>query len=428
MGWNSFDGFGVYLTEDAARANLEQMAQKLEPFGYEYFVIDGGWYGEYRLRPGTRYAAEKHAADVHLDDHGYNLPSHVYFPHGFAPLIERCHTLGLKFGVHLMRGIPKKAVALNVPIEGTPYHARDIADTDPAHLCTWCPYNDGVNMDRPGAQAWYDGLIRHLAEQGVDYIKYDDIVPYPREVAAVAEAVRKAPRPLVLSLSPGGKVDPNALATFQQANLLRVTSDIWDSQTDLDRCFDAWRRWAGRSRPGFWIDMDMIPLGELLVMSPRSETDGQDAGSVALAGRGTHRWCQLSLAQQQTLVTLRALSASPLMVGGDLRTMDGASLRLVTEPQVVACDQNAVMGRLIYSAGAWEAWQTGEAGRDGHGWIGLFNREPRARTFVLAPKELGLAGPRQVTDIWNGGEALAAADQGGAEVQVPANGVLFLRY
>ena len=124
MGWNSFDSYGVYLHEDAARANLEAMAQKLKPFGYEYFVIDNGWFGEYKLIPGTLYSTEKHASRLNLDEHGYYLPSKTYFPHGFAPLIQRAHELGLKFGVHLMRGIPRQAVEQNLPIEGTPRRPR----------------------------------------------------------------------------------------------------------------------------------------------------------------------------------------------------------------------------------------------------------------------------------------------------------------
>jgi hypothetical protein len=140
MGWNSFDSYGVYLHEKAALANVEAMAEKLRPSGYEYFVVDNGWFGEYELVPGTIYPAEKHAHDVNLNEYGYFLPSKVYFPHGLRPIADRCHELGLKFGVHLMRGIPRKAVELNMPIQGTDYTARDVAITDPELNCRWCQY------------------------------------------------------------------------------------------------------------------------------------------------------------------------------------------------------------------------------------------------------------------------------------------------
>ena len=191
MGWNSFDSYGVYLHEKAALNNIRAMAEKLKPHGYEYFVIDSGWFGEYALNEGTIFAAEKHAHDVHINEYGYFLPSAVYFPNGFKPIVELCCKSGLKFGVHLMRGIPRKAVELNLPIEGMPYSARDIAITDPKVNCGWCTYCYAVDMTKPGAQEWYDGLIRHIAGLGVDFIKYDDIVPYPDEVEAVIKAIAK---------------------------------------------------------------------------------------------------------------------------------------------------------------------------------------------------------------------------------------------
>lgn len=430
MGWNSFDSYGVYLHEEAALANIEAMAAKLKPFGYEYFVIDNGWFGEYQLHPGTHFAREKHASDINLDAHGYYVPSRVYFPRGFAPLIARCHELGLKFGVHLMRGIPRKASELNLPIEGTPYTARDIVDANPAHHCTWCTYNYGVDLSKPGAQAWYDGLIRHLAKLGVDFIKYDDIVPFPREVEAVAEAIRKVDRPIMLSLSPGYVIDPQAIRSFQQANMLRVTQDIWDDQLGIDRCFAAWRAWNGRTAPNFWIDMDMIPFGELQVMSPPRRGAADTPAQVALAGKGTRRWSQFSPDQMQTFITLRALAASPLFVGGDLLTIDPYSLRLITEPEVIACNQNGVMGRLVREDDRCEVWLTPEKTSAAKGWIGVFNRSTRSRDASLSLDYLGLTPTRKyrIADIWNGSHAIALRGDETSQVTIPRNGVLFLRF
>ena len=155
MGWNSFDSYGVYLHEQAALANVEAMAEKLKPFGYEYYVVDNGWFGEYKLQPGTLYPAEKHAHDVNLNKFGHFMPSKVYFPNGIKPIADRCHALGLKFGVHLMRGIPRKAYEMNLPIKGTAYTARDVAITDPALNCKWCTVllrcrHDQTRWRRPG--------------------------------------------------------------------------------------------------------------------------------------------------------------------------------------------------------------------------------------------------------------------------------------
>ncbi len=167
-------------------------------------------------------------------------------------------------------------------------------------------------MDAPGSQQFYNSLINQMAEWGVDFIKYDDIVPFPREVEAVSKAIAQCGRPIVLSLSPGGDVDENNINFFKKANMLRVTRDIWDEQEDIDECFAAWHKWQGKEEPGFWIDMDMIPFGQLQLMSPPSKDKSRSVmskGDIALAGKGVNRWCQLTKPQMETFITLRALAS-----------------------------------------------------------------------------------------------------------------------
>lgn len=426
MGWNSFDSYGVYLHEQAAFANLEAMAEKLLPYGYEYFVIDNGWFGEYTLQEGTIFPAEKHAHDIRIDECGYFLPSEVYFPNGLKPIAERCHELGLKFGVHLMRGIPRKAYKMDLPIKGTRYTARDIADTNPEENCKWCHYCYAVDTSKPGAQEWYDGLIEHIASMGVDMIKYDDIVAHPDEVEAVAKAIAKTGRPILLSLSPGGKVDPEAIDFFKMGNMLRVTPDVWDEQKYIDLCFEAWRKWQGKEQPGFWIDMDMIPFGQLQLMSPPS-SDGaktaMDKGDIALAGKGVNRWSQLSKPQMETFITMRALAASPLMMGGDLPTLDEFSLKLITDPDMLACNQNGVMGSLVDEQDGVEIWRSKKRGFPSAGWVGVFNRSKRVKTVELSAGRLGFKAEESIRlrDVWKARQLKL-----GESVEIPANGVIFV--
>jgi hypothetical protein len=427
MGWNSFDSYGVYLHEDAALANIDAMAQKLKPHGYEFFVVDNGWFGEYELQQGSIFPAEKHASDLRVNEYGHFLPSKCYFPNGFEPLVKRCRRHGLKFGVHLMRGIPRKAYELNLPIKGTNYMARDVAITDPKLNCKWCTYCYGVNMDHPGGQAWYDGLVQHIVDLGVEFIKYDDIVPYPEEVEGVARAIRKTGKPIVLSLSPGGKVDPNAIESFRMANMLRVTHDIWDEQKDIDACFDAWRKWQGSEQPGFWIDMDMIPFGQLQLMSPPSKDQSKtpmDKGDIALAGKGVHRWCQLNEAQKRTFIAMRAMAASPLMMGGDLPTIDDSSLSLITNRDMLACNQNGVMGVLIQDGNSIEVWKSGKKNATGEGWIGVFNRSDKPNDTSISLQTLGLDPAKQsnIFDVW-GDKPFKCGN-----VDLPPHGCLFLHY
>lgn len=427
MGWNSFDSYGVYLHEKAALANLEAMAEILKPHGYEYFVIDNGWFGEYKLQEGTIYPAEKHAHDIRINEYGHFLPSKVYFPNGLQPIADRAHELGLKFGLHLMRGIPRKAYDLDLPIKGTQYTARDIANTDPEENCTWCQYCYAVDMTKPGAQEWYDGLIQHIADMGVDFIKYDDIVPHPDEVEAVAKAIRKTGKPIVLSLSPGNEVDPEAIESFKQSNMLRVTKDVWDEQQYIDECFKAWRKWQGKEEPGFWIDMDMIPFGQLQLMSPPSanaEKSVMAKGDIALAGKGVKRQSQLTKPQMRTFITMRALAASPLMMGGDLPKLDDYSLKLITDPEMLACNQNGVMASLQQDADGFETWKAGKKGSEGEGWIGVFNRQDKEAAVELTEKRLGLDGADYtLVDVW-----ASQPVKFGQTVKLEPNDALFIKY
>lgn len=422
MGWNSFDSYGVYLHEQAAFDNLEAMAQKLKQYGYEYFVIDNGWFGEYQLRPGTLFPLERHASDVHINAYGLLQPSKCYFPNGFNRLIERCHTLGLKFGVHLMRGIPRKAVEQNLPIQGTSYRATDIADT--VNICHWCHYNYGVDMTKPGAQAFYNSLINQLAFWGVDFIKVDDIVPFPKEVEALIKAVEQCGRKIVISLSPGDKVPAEHLSTFSQTQMLRVTGDVWDTQQDINKCFTAWKKWQGKEIPGFWFDMDMIPFGQLQLMSPKT-LNSKDISQTALyAGRGYTRTCELSPAQMRTFITMRALAASPLMVGGDLITMDAYSLYLLTKPEMIACNQNGRMGKLIYQKDGLEIWKSKANSTDG--WIGIFNRNKELYTANLLYSDLFLNATVHFKNIWENTE-LNEIDKK-VQITIPPDDVLFIQY
>lgn len=422
MGWNSFDSYGVYLHEKAALDNLEAFVEKLKPHGYEYFVIDAGWFGEFELREGTMYSKEKHAKRLNINEYGLLQPSNTYFPNGLKPIIDRCHEMGVKFGLHLMRGIPKVAVEKNLPIKGTPYRAGDIADT--LSICKWCPQNYGVDMSKPGAQEFYNSLINQMAEWGVDLIKYDDIVPYPNEVQAVVNAIKQCGRSIVLSLSPGGKVDKKAIDIFRQANMLRVTKDVWDEQKYIDACFNAWRKWQGSEQPGFWIDMDMIPFGQLQLMSPKPESTDEykDKNFELLSGKGFTRWCQLSKDQMRTFITLRALSASPLMMGGDLPTLDDFSLSLITNKEVIECNQNSVMGALVYDKSSIEIWKV-EAKVFNGGWIGIFNRSDKFKSISLSFNDLGLDnGDYILYDIWEGMNIKSN------EYRISPNGVVFVKY
>ena len=430
LGWNSFDSFGGYLHEAAAFAQLEAFARDFAPHGYEYFVVDIGWYGEYDLKPGTLYprAESKHAMDAHLDAFGLPLPSRCYFPNGFDALIARTHALGLKFGVHLMRGIFRKAVELKLPVKGAPgVTAADIADR--TSICEWCHYNYGIDMSQPGAQAYHDALVQQLADWGVDFIKADDITGYPAEIEAYAQAIAKCGRDIQLSLSHGGEADPKLLPVYRQADMVRITKDIWDDPESIERSFNAWAHWQPFTTPGFWPDLDMIPFGDLQTMSPEPAPGELPEGkNPSLCGKGFRRRCQLNETEQVTFITQRALSASPLMMGGDLTTLTPAELRLLTDPRMLACNQNGVSAHCIYMRGDVQVWRAEHRTELGRGWLGVFNRNParQRESLILTADRLGMAPRTTLHDVWAGKDIGTLADH--VHLHLPPLGCVFIEY
>ena len=398
MGWNSFDSYRVDIHEQACFENLKTFVEVFKPVGYEYFVIDAGWYYEFKLRPGTLIpvAAKDKVLDENLDKDGYLIPSKCFFPNGLKPIADECHKHGVKFGVHIMRGIPRKAVKLNTPIRGTSYFARDIADTN--SICEWCPLNYGIDMTEPGAQEYYNGFIQQLADYGVDFIKADDIVEFPAEIEAVVKAIKQTGRPITLSLSPGDRVLGNEVATYEKADMLRVTGDVWDRQFDIEKSFASWLTWQYVPvRQGFWFDLDMIPFGELRVTIPKDTPDDKTGNG------GKHRFDNFSAAQKRTFITMRAMSASPLFMGGVLPTLDKDSLRLLTNTEMIACNQNGKMGHMVEYSDEVQTWRTERRGAEKEsGWVGIFNRSGEKKTIHVSLKSLSLKPDKsyELYDVW----------------------------
>ncbi len=408
LGFNSFDSYRSRLTEDKAYALMDVMAEKYLPFGYEYFVMDAGWYST--MNP------EKHQG-LELESFGVCVVRQEYFPNGIKVLTDYAHKKGLKFGVWLMRGISRQAVEQNLPIPGTPYFARDIADTN--SVCVWSRSNYGIDMTKPGAQAYYNALIDKLAGWGIDFIKVDDIVPNPQEIVAVAKAIEDGGHTMIYSLSPGDVHHQTHLTYYRRANMLRITRDIWDNPLSLEKGFFAWEKFQGTERPGFWPDLDMIPFGRLDVVNQQA------------------RQSKFNQNQMKTFITQRALAASPLLIGGDLLSMDDFSYSLLTNREMLACNQNGVMGVNVYRAGNIDVWLTPHKLNPGAGWIGVFNRTKSDRKVTLTKQDLGfvafeasynLTVARQrfrLKDIWSD-ETINIEDK--HTFALPAEGVIFLKF
>lgn len=390
LGWNSYDCYGCSVREAEVRANAEYMAQHLSRFGWQYIVIDGEWADREIKAGGCRPNAT-----LEIDEYCRLIPAISRFPsaaggQGFEPLADYIHSLGLKFGIHIMRGIPRPAVERNLSILGTDSHAQGIADT--SSTCTWNTDMYGVDMSKPGAQAYYDSIIALYAGWGVDFIKADDMsLPYyPDEIAALSQAIEKTGRDIVLSLSPGDSEDvvpPNPKKVAHLINhceMWRVSSDLWDRWKDIKTQFTLCSRWSPYAGPGHWPDADMLPLGRLSIR-----------GVV-----GTDRMTDLTQDEQFTLMTLWCVARSPLMLGGDLPSNDDFTLSLITNREVLAVNQTSTGSRELFRRGDQVVWSADLPDTSDKA-LAVFNlSDDSAESIKVALGDLGLGGLCTAHDLW----------------------------
>ena len=422
LGWNSYDCYGSQIAEKQTLENLDAFIEKLKPYGYEYFVLDAGWYRHYDLKPGENWPTDGDKSYLNIDDYGRFNPSNVSFPGGLKAIIDKAHKHGIKFGLHMMRGIPREAVKKNLPVKGTGYFAQDIADVN--DTCNWSTLMYGVNMDKPGAQEYYNSVLELLASWGLDFIKYDDIVHKPREINAVVDAKEKTGRNIALSISPGDDIDPENYKTYQRADMIRISRDVWDLQEDIDISFERWEQILPYADKGFWLDMDMIPFGHIRINYPQTFNKLNST-------RGYERMDNFSYAQKKSFITQRAMAASPLFMGGDLPSSPKIVFELITDPDLLACNQNGVTGALVKRVNTYaekvDVWKTPKRNNEDEGWIGIFNRNPYLELIKFKKQDLGLKNSRSyhLYDIWGKG---IIEDSESLIFKIPANDVIFIHY
>ncbi|MCW3099769.1 MAG: alpha-galactosidase [Chthonomonadaceae bacterium] len=413
MGWNSYDCYGDSVTEEETLANARYVASHLLPYGWDTVVVDYRWYDAFAH---DNNASNKPFAPLTMDATGRLVPAANRFPsaadgHGFKALADKIHALGLKFGIHIMRGIPRNAVKANTPIDGSAYTATEAANTQ--DTCPWCPDMYGVRGATPAGQAYYDSLFRLYASWGVDIVKMDDTsAPYHTdEIEAVHSAIGKCGRSIVYSLSPGETPLEDGKHVATHANMWRGLGDLWDNWNQLNHEFEVGARWPAFVGPGHWPDPDMLPLGRL---------------SVGNRSVGNDRRSQLTRPEQMTLLSLWSLLPAPLMVGADLPANDPWTLALLTNADVLAVDQDALgaPGKPIFTKDEWQVWSKPMA--DGSHAIGLFNRSDFDETLTVTATDLGLTGTCTYRDLWQRKDL--GRFPGTLTLIVPSHGVALYRF
>ncbi len=395
MGWDSYDAFGDSVRESEVLANAEWMKKYLQPMGWDTVIVDFRWYD--RLAEGQPGQDPK---GVMIDQYGRYIPAPNRFPSaadgvGFKSLADRIHAMGLKFGIHIMRGIPRKAVEENLPIAGSKFTADQavLPPGDTNRTCVWNRDMFGVDATTPAGKAWYESIARQYAAWGVDYVKLDDAADMFRgriyaahEIAALSTALRHSGRSIVLSLSPGPTPVDQAAHLKQYANLWRISNDFWDNWKSLNHNFNLFADWQGHSAAGHWPDGDMIPFGHVCQRNCDVHPD---------------RWTRFTRDEQLTLMSLWALAPSPLILGANLPDNDEWTKAILSNPEVLAVDQD-VLGlqgrrRGVTPSGA-EIWSKQLA--NGSLAVGFFNCTGKLMKVDYAWRNLGFAKAPQVRDLW----------------------------
>ena len=332
MGWNSWDCYYSSVTEKEVMQNARYLVDNnLVRHGWEYVVVDIRWYCDHPSLGGGNYNQRGDQGYV-LDAYGRYLPSPRRFPScmkdginiGFKALADSIHNMGLKFGIHIMRGVPKAVVGSNYQLKGseqTPWSQVYNGTTSP---CTWLKDNLLVRNNEAGQQ-YYNSIMDLYAGWGVDFIKVDDLSRpfYTDEIHMIRKAIDQTGRPIVLSLSPGKTQYQYAGECLDNANMWRMMDDLWDNWSAVDAVFNEAHVWSQYSRPGNFADCDMLPLGQIAM------TIGDPGYTSAQGGR----WTNLTHNEQLTMMTLWGICHSPLFFGGEMTRNDAFTLSLLNNEE-----------------------------------------------------------------------------------------------
>ncbi len=384
LGWSSWS----YVRKAPTAATIDAQADAMKSSGlaaagYQYVNIDDFYY----QCPGSQGPA--------VDQYGRWATDTSKFPasgstDGIAVVAAHVHADGLKFGIYVTPGISKQAVAQNTPIQGTAYHADDIATTASEKNYN-CGGMVGIDYGKPGAQAFIDSWADEFASWGVDYVKIDGVgTSDVGDVQAWSTALQQSGRPIHLELSNSLAIG-SASTWAQYSNGWRTGGDVecycgsngssfpltdWGN---VQQRFDTVAAWQPYGGPGAFNDYDSIEVG-----------NGSNDG--------------LTAPERQSQLSLWSMAASPLILGTDLTDLDSTDLGYLKNKAVLAVDQDAVDASRIVDNGNQQVFSKTES--DGSVIIGLFNYSGSAsQTVSVNLAAAGITGSPTATDLWTGSSA-----------------------
>ncbi|RXP62731.1 glycoside hydrolase family 27 protein [Lutibacter sp. HS1-25] len=419
MGWNSFDAYDCRINEQEFKATVDYMAENLLEYGWEYAVIDyiwwhpepGNWDTPRRKgHPNIRFnedGSPLYPEYTTMDEYGRLLPSVERFPSaaggkGFKPISDYVHAKGLKFGIHIMRGIHRVATFNDTKIMGSTATAKDIAE--PFDTCGWCNHMYGVDATKDGAQEYYNSLFNLYAQWGVDFIKADDTMFHPYhagEIEMIHKAIAQCGRPMVLSLSCGEAPLSRADHLVENSNMWRVSGDFWDNWESLEHNFDLLNSWSPFIGKGHWPDGDMLPIGKI---------------SLQDRPHGVERMSNFTVPEHYTLMSLWSIAKSPLMMGGDLLTTPESTMQFLKNEEVLYVNQQSVDNRQVKKENGQAIWIATDPA-NGDKFVALFNLSEKERDVKFRLEDEALRGSFKVRDLWEKKDVGVVKDELSAKIE-----------
>ena len=427
MGWNSWDCYYSSVTEKEVLQNAQYLVDNdLVKYGWEYVVVDIRWYCNHPSLGGGNYNQQGTQGYV-LDEYGRYLPSPSRFPsvmvdgknQGFKALADKIHSMGLKFGIHIMRGVPKSVVGSSYQLKGSEETAWNQVYSGTSSACTWLKDNLTVRYNEYG-QLYYNSIFDLYAEWGVDFVKVDDLSRpfYTNEIKMIRKAIDQTGRPIVLSLSPGKTQYTYAQQCLENANMWRMMDDLWDSWSAVDAVFAEAHEWSKYAQPGNYADCDMLPLGQIAMTIADAGYTGAERG----------RWTNLTEDEQLTMMTLWGICHSPLFFGGEMTKNDEFTLSLLTNEEYHqmhkhGTDAHQVLNNTQTGQTIWTSTDPATGDR----YLAIFQRDPSveqgdivarsgfisrrgAKSYQLEADITGAEQLKIVVSDWNDGFAYDRAD------------------
>ncbi len=400
MGWNSWNSLDFRATETDIKNIADYMSENLLEYGWEYVVIDAGWYYPPEI---TCNDGKMENIPQNLDKYGRLIPDVQKYPgaannKGFKELADYIHSKGLKFGIHIMRGIPWNAATSDMPVKGSDLKASEIADTE--NTCNWNKSMYGIK-DYDGAKAYYRSLIELYSDWGVDFIKADDMIRplHEHELKALAEAIEEIDPGIVLSLSPGKANISDAQILTENSEMWRVSNDFWDDWKYVVPMFQLLKEWTPYRSYGNWPDADMLPFGKL-------RKNGGDEWVASLLNASPEsiidEYSRLSPNEMYSVMTLWTIARSPLILGGYLPENDDLTNKLLTNQKAINVNQQSVNNKEVYNQNNTIVWKATDANNNGTSYLAVFNLADNKREIEISFEELGYeSNIFRAYDIWD---------------------------